>query len=144
MPCHRPLVILQVEDTPSDVLLTARAMELCEVPHLIHVVSDGKSAIEFLTRQGPHEHAPRPDLILLDLELPRLSGTDVLEFVKNNDALKSIPVIIFSTCEAAPIQKHAYDLHANSYVVKPSDLETFTRRVQSIADYWCNTSANAA
>lgn len=137
---RRPLTILQVEDTPSDAQLTAYAMDLADVPHSLHVVTDGTQAIDFLKRSGQYRDAPRPDLILLDLELPRLNGNEVLEFIRADATLKTLPVIIFSTCDTAESKRHAYELHANSYVVKPMDMTSFMRKVKSIADYWCNTS----
>jgi CheY-like chemotaxis protein len=139
----RRLTILQVEDTPSDAELTAYAMHLADIPHSLHVVTDGAQALDFLKRAGLFSDAPRPDIILLDLDLPRLNGSEVLEFIKEDDELKTIPVIIFSTSDTAESKMHAYELHANSYVVKPMDLAAFTKKVRSIADYWCNTSEMA-
>jgi two-component system, chemotaxis family, response regulator Rcp1 len=136
----RPLTILQVEDTPSDAALTAYAMRIGEIPHSLHVVVDGAKALEFLRRTGPYFDAPRPDLILLDLELPRLNGNEVLQVIKNDEKLRTIPVIVFSAEDTAASKKHAYELHANSYVVKPLTMDAFTKKVQSIADYWSNTS----
>jgi CheY-like chemotaxis protein len=137
---RRPLSVLQVEDTPGDASMTAIAMKECGIPHILHVVTDGAQAIDFLKQRSPFGSAPRPDLILLDLELPRLNGHQVLEFVKSDESLKTIPVIIFSSFDTAESKKHAYELHANSYVVKPLDMDAFRKKVQSIADYWCNTS----
>src|ERR1700683_2762108 len=114
---HRPITILQVEDTAADAQLTARAMNLVNIPHSLHVVTDGAKALEFLQRTGIYSKAPRPDLILLDLELPKLNGNEVLEFIKGDEQLKTIPVVIFSTQDTAASKKHAYELHANSYVV---------------------------
>ncbi len=136
----RPLIILQVEDTLSDAQMTAYALDLGEISHSMHVVSDGSQAMDFLRRTGQYCYAPRPDLILLDLELPILGGNEVLEFIKSDNHFKAIPVIIFSTQDTAESKAHAYELHANSYVVKPMDMATFVKRVQSIGDYWCNTS----
>ena len=137
---NRPLIILQVEDTPADAQLTALAMDAGKIPHSLHVVTDGGQAVEFLKRSGPYADSPRPDVILLDIDLPRLNGNEVLEFIKSDDQLKSIPVIIFSTSDSEEIKKHAYDLHANSYVVKPMDLAGFMQKVQAIAEYWCKVS----
>jgi CheY-like chemotaxis protein len=137
----RRLTILQVEDTPSDVSLTADALVMSNVPHAVHVATDGAEAIEFLKRAGRYRDAPRPDLILLDLDLPRLNGAQVLDFVKRDEDFKTIPVIIFSTLDSEESKNNAYRLHANSYVVKPMDLEAFAEKVQSIAEYWCHTSA---
>jgi chemotaxis family two-component system response regulator Rcp1 len=139
----RPLTILQVEDTPSDAQLTAYAMHLADIPHSLHLVTDGAQALDFLKRVGRYGDAPRPDLLLLDLDLPRLHGSEVLEFIKGDDGLKTIPVIIFSSSDTAQNKRHAYELHANSYVVKPMDLDAFTKKVRSIADYWCNTAEMA-
>lgn len=119
-------------------------MNLGKIPYSMHVVTDGAQAIGFLKRDTPYSHAPRPDVILLDLNLPRLNGNEVLEIIKSDEVLRAIPVIVFSTSPAPQDKKHAYDLHANSYVVKPQDMETFIKKVQSIAEYWCNTSEIAA
>ena len=121
MPDHPPVndSATRVEDTPSDVQLTAYAMKLGDIPHTLCVVTDGAQAIAFLKRSAPFGDAPRPDLILLDLELPCLNGNDVLEFIKGDERLQTIPVIIFSTHDTPGSKKHAYELHANSYVVKP-------------------------
>jgi chemotaxis family two-component system response regulator Rcp1 len=140
MPDHRPLRILQVEDTQGDAQMTALAMKAGKIPHILQVVTDGVQAIDYLTKKDPFADAARPDLILLDLDLPRLKGDQVLEFIKGEESLREIPVIIFSSHDSAESKHHAYQLHANSYVVKPQDLEAFTSKVQSIADYWCNTS----
>jgi chemotaxis family two-component system response regulator Rcp1 len=140
---RRSLLILQVEDTPTDAMLTARAMALGDVNYAIQVVNDGAQAIAYLTQKEPYLRAPRPDLILLDLDLPKLNGNEVLRIIKADENLRTIPVIIFSTSESAENKQHAYELHANSYVVKPIDIETFTTRVQAIAEYWSKTSENA-
>lgn len=137
---HRPLRFLQVEDTQGDAQMTALALKEGKIPHVLHVVTDGVQAIDFLTRIPPFAEADRPDLILLDLDLPRLKGDQVLEFIKGDESLKEIPVIIFSSHDTAESKHQAYRLHANSYVVKPLDIETFVERVQSIAEYWSNTS----
>jgi len=97
LPKDRPLEILQVEDTPSDAVLTAHALETGDVPYLIHVVTDGKQALAFLKREGGFENASRPHLILLDLSLPGLNGHEVLTLIKRDEGLKSIPVVIFTT-----------------------------------------------
>jgi CheY-like chemotaxis protein len=136
----RPLIILQVEDSPADAALTAYAMQIGDIPYSMNVVNDGSKAIAFLEQVEPYKEAPRPDLILLDLDLPKMNGNEVLEFIKADESLMTIPVIIFSTHESPESKKHAYELHCNSYVVKPMDLDTFRERVQEIAQYWCNTS----
>jgi chemotaxis family two-component system response regulator Rcp1 len=136
----RPVTILQVEDTLEDAQLTAYAIKSAEIPHAIHVVTDGAQAIDFLKQSEPFGDQPRPDLILLDLELPKLNGSEVLEFIKADDRLRTIPVIIFSTADNVESKKHAYELHANSYVVKPMLMDEFVKKVQAIANYWYNTS----
>jgi CheY-like chemotaxis protein len=138
---RRRLTILQVEDSPSDAALTAYALKMNGVPHSIHVVTDGRQAMQFLHRSGGHEHAPRPDLILLDLSLPGDDGHEVLRKIKNDSDLKAIPVIIFSTFDASAAQRVAYELHASSYVVKPNQLSTFVAAVQAIESYWSRTTA---
>ncbi len=140
MPDCRPLRILQVEDTPADAELTDYAMRDGVVPYSLQVVTDGAQALAFLKRSEPYCDAARPDLILLDMELPGVTGDQVLEFIKSDDDLKTIPVIIFSSYDTEDSKKHAYELYANSYVVKPMDMATFKQRVQSIAEYWRNTS----
>jgi chemotaxis family two-component system response regulator Rcp1 len=137
----RPLTILQVEDTPSDVVLTDYALKGGEIPYLIHVVRDGLQAVAFLKRDEGFSDAPRPHMILLDLSLPRLNGHEVLRVIKSDDSLRTIPVIIFTTLDTDESQKLAYELCANSYVVKPLDLAKFTSVIQSIASYWGKTSS---
>jgi CheY-like chemotaxis protein len=130
---NRPLIILQIEDTPSDAVLTALALK--------EVVPDGKQALLFLQHGDGFTGAPRPDLILLDLSLPGLNGQDVLRVIKNDPALKAIPVVIFTTLDTDESQLLAYTNCANSYVVKPLDFVRFTTIVQSIAAYWSQTSS---
>jgi CheY-like chemotaxis protein len=133
----RPLMILQVEDTAADTLLTANALK--DLPHTIHVIPDGHQALLFLQHGDGFADAPRPDLILLDLSLPGLNGHEVLKFIKNDDALKTIPVVVFSTLDTDESQRRAYKNCANSYVLKPSDFAKFTATIQSIASYWSQT-----
>ena len=140
-PLKRPLTILQIDDSPSDVALTAYALKMSSVSHSLHVVSDGKQAMQFLHRTGSHDQAPRPDLILLDLGLPGDSGHEVLRQIKNDPDLKAIPVVMFSTFDSSVAQQAAYELHANSYVVKPGQLSTFLAAVQAIESYWSRTTA---
>ncbi len=137
----RRLTILQVEDSPSDAALTAYALKMSGIPHSVHVVTDGKQAMQFLQRGAGHEHAPRPDLILLDLSLPGDDGHEVLRQIKSHADLTAIPVIIFSTFDASAAQRAAYELHASSYVVKPNQLSTFVAAVQAIESYWSRTTA---
>jgi CheY-like chemotaxis protein len=142
-PSVRPLRILQVEDMPSDAVLTAHALKAGDVPYSIHVVKDGKQALVFLQRGQGFAEAPRPDLILLDLSLPIMNGQKVLEFIKNHPSLKAIPVVIFTTFATDASKKLAYNHHANSYVTKPTDFAQFTSTIQSIAAYWGRVSIPA-
>jgi len=130
-------MILQVEDTAADSMLTAHALK--DSPHTIRVVPDGQQALSFLQHGDGFADAPRPDLILLDLSLPGLNGHEVLKFIKNDDALKTIPIVIFSTLDTDESQRRAYQNCANSYVLKPSDFARFTAIIQSIALYWSQT-----
>jgi CheY-like chemotaxis protein len=138
---NRPLTILQVEDTPSDVVLTAHALRTVGIPYLIHVVRDGQQAVAFLKRDEGFSDAPRPDMILLDLSLPRLNGHEVLRVIKSDKSLRTIPVVIFTTLDTDEGQQLAYELCANSYVVKPPDLAKFSAAIQSIVSYWGKTSS---
>jgi CheY-like chemotaxis protein len=128
--------ILLVEDNPADVRLTKEALKDAKVLHELYVASDGVEAISFLTRQEGHESAPRPDLILLDLNLPRKDGRQVLEEIKQHPDLKTIPVVVLTTSQAEEDIIRSYDLHANCYVTKPVDLEQFSRIVRTIEDFW--------
>jgi CheY-like chemotaxis protein len=139
-----PLTILQVEDTPSDAVLTARALRESEIPHTIHVVPNGQRALQFLKHADGFSDAPRPNLVLLDLSLPGMNGQEVLKAIKHDDVLKAIPVVVFTTLSTEDSQRLAYENCANSYVVKPFDLSGFMMRVQSIAAYWSQTSCSLA
>src|SRR5277367_6008368 len=130
MPIKDLLTILQVEDTPSDAILTAHALQTGDVPYSIHVVQDGRQAICFLNRQEGFANAPRPDLIILDLNLPGLDGHEVLKFIKDDEGLRAIPVVVFTTLATKESQLKAYEGRANSYVVKPQDLDSFTEKIQ--------------
>jgi two-component system, chemotaxis family, response regulator Rcp1 len=134
---NRIFTILQIEDTSFDVLLTARA--LADFPHKIHVAKDGEQALAMLQEGDGFNPALRPDLILLDLSLPGLNGYDVLRLIKNDEALRSIPVIVFSTLDTEESRQFAYLHHANSYVAKPGNLAEFTSVIQSITSYWSKT-----
>jgi CheY-like chemotaxis protein len=137
---QRVINILQVEDTPSDAVLTEHALKSSGVPHSTRVITNGSDAITFLKNRDESHDGPRPDLILLDLSLPGVNGHEVLKFIKGDPELKRIPVVIFSTLASDESQLTAYGNSANSYVVKPLDLATFTSTVQSIALYWSQTS----
>ena len=132
----RRVDILLVEDNPADVLLAREALGEAELPSTVHVVEDGASAISFLQRQGPYAKAPRPTLILLDLNLPRKSGREVLAEIKLDPGLRSIPVVILTTSNAEDDIRRSYDLHANCYIVKPYDYYSFVDAIQSIRHFW--------
>ncbi len=131
-----PIEILLVEDNPPDVRLTVEALKDAKVRNNLHVAADGVEAMAFLRRQGKHVHAPHPDLILLDLNLPKKDGREVLEEIKSDDALKHIPVVILTTSQAEQDVLRTYRLSANAYVTKPVDLERFLQVVRSIEEFW--------
>lgn len=130
--------ILLVEDNPGDARLAAEAFKEGRVPTRLHVVQDGIEAIAFLRREGPFESAPRPDLVLLDLNLPRKDGREVLAEIKEDPLLRRIPVIVLTTSQAETDVNRAYELHANCYIVKPVDFDRFIDVVKGIEDFWCS------
>jgi CheY-like chemotaxis protein len=131
-----PIEVLLVEDDPGDVLLIREAFEDNKVANRLHVVADGVEALNFMRRQGEHAEAPRPDLVLLDLNLPRKDGREVLAEVKNDEALRTIPVVVLTTSQAEEDVLRSYDLHANAYVTKPVDFERFIEVVRQIDDFF--------
>ena len=132
----RPIEILLVEDNPGDARLTMEALRDTKVSNNVSVVEDGVEALAFLRRQGAHAGAPRPDIVLLDLNLPKKDGREVLAEIKADEDLKKIPVVILTTSESDEDILKAYSLHANCYVRKPVDLDQFIKVVQSIEDFW--------
>ena len=134
----RAIEILLVEDNPGDARLTIEAMREAKMRNRIHVVEDGVEAMEFLRHQGRFGDAPRPDLILLDLNLPRKDGREVLAEVKSDPDLRRIPVVVLTTSRAEEDVLRAYDLHANCFVTKPVDLEQFMKIVAQIDAFWVN------
>jgi CheY-like chemotaxis protein len=132
----RPIEVLLVEDDQGDVLLTKEAFDLNKVRNRLHVVNDGEQAMAFLRREADYRDAPRPDLMLLDLNLPRMGGLEVLSEVKADADLRTIPVVILTTSEAEEDILHSYRLHANAYVSKPVDFEQFIRVVRQIDDFF--------
>ncbi|GAA3683220.1 response regulator [Nonomuraea antimicrobica] len=132
----RPIEVLLVEDDQGDILLTKEAFDFNKVRNRLSVVNDGEQAMAFLRREGGYSDAPRPDLILLDLNLPRMSGMEVLQEVKADAVLRTIPVVILTTSEAEEDILHSYRLHANAYVAKPVDFEQFIRVVRQIDDFF--------
>ncbi len=135
-PMGVPVEILLVEDNPGDVRLTQEALEEGHVSNTLHVATNGEEALDFLHQRGEHEDAARPDLVLLDLNLPRVSGHQVLEDVKNDEALRDIPVIILTTSDRDEDVRRSYRNHANSFITKPVDFDKFLEVVQSIEGYW--------
>jgi chemotaxis family two-component system response regulator Rcp1 len=131
-----PVEILLVEDNPGDVRLTTEAFREARVRNRLHVAIDGVDALAFLRREGRHRDVPRPDLILLDLNLPKRTGREVLDEIKQDDDLKHIPVVILTTSQAERDILDSYQLRANAYVTKPVDLEQFLNVVQSIEQFW--------
>ena len=132
----RPIQILLVEDSPSDAKLTLAALKMAKVVNQVSHVEDGVEAMEFLRRQGKYARAERPDLILLDLNLPRKDGREVLEEMKADPDFQIIPVVILTTSQAEQDIIRSYKLHANCYITKPVDLDQFTTVVRSIEDFW--------
>ena len=132
----RPIEILLVEDSPSDTELTLEALRDFRVRNSVSVVEDGVLALEFLRRQGSYAQAPRPDLIMLDLNLPRKDGREVLAEVKQDENFKRIPVVILTTSQAEEDVLRTYNLHANAFVSKPVDFKQFLRVIHAIELFW--------
>ncbi len=132
----RPVEFLLVEDNPGDVRLTQEALKDSKVRNNLNVLGDGLSALAFLRRQPPYENAPRPDIILLDLNLPKMDGRELLSHIKADPKLKRIPVVVITSSEAEQDILRTYDLHVNYYVTKPVDLDQFIKVVQSIETFW--------
>jgi two-component system, chemotaxis family, response regulator Rcp1 len=128
--------ILLVEDSPTDVIIAREALEEAKLINTIHVADDGVEAMNFLNKRGKFASAPRPDLILLDLNLPRKNGREVLAEIKADNDLKNIPVVVLTTSSAEEDVLRSYNLHANCYVVKPVEFASFVRAVQSIEQFW--------
>ena len=128
--------ILLVEDDPGDVRLTQEALSASKVRNKLYIVEDGVDAMAFLRRQGRYADAPKPDIILLDLNLPRMDGREVLREIKDDDNLKRIPVVVLTTSAADEDILISYNLHANCYITKPVDLSQFVRIVKSIEGFW--------
>lgn len=131
-----PLQVLLVEDSPGDVRLTQEAFRDANMSIKLHVATDGVEAMAFLKREGIHSQAPRPDFILLDLNLPRMDGREVLTRIKADDNLNTIPTVILTTSDAEGDIVHSYQLRANCYLCKPVQLEEFEGLVKSINDFW--------
>ncbi len=135
-PQQRPIEILMVEDSPSDAQLTIEALHAAKIANRLSHVEDGVEALRFLRRQGPYANAPRPDLILLDLNLPRKDGREVLDELKRDPDLKIIPVVVLTTSRSEQDVLRSYQLHANCYITKPVDFTQFMKVVQAIESFW--------
>lgn len=131
-----PIEVLLVEDDPGDVLMTREAFEDHKVRNTLHVVSNGVDAMSFLLKEGEYAGSPTPDLILLDLNLPRMDGREVLAAIKAHEELRRIPVVVLTTSEAEEDVLRSYALHANAYVTKPVDFERFIEVVRKIDDFF--------
>jgi CheY-like chemotaxis protein len=137
---HRRLGVLLVEDDPGDVLIAREALQAAKLDTRLDVVSDGVQAMEFLRRQGDYADRDRPDLILLDLNLPRMSGHEVLAEVKADPELRRIPIVVLTTSTSADDVMKSYDLHANVYVAKPVDFNAFAQVVKKIDEFFGNVA----
>lgn len=133
---RRPLDILVVDDNPGDIRLTAEALKDEEPQNSLHTARDGVEAINFLRRTGRYGDAPRPDLILLDLDMPRMGGLQVLAEIKRDKALRDIPVVILTGSHEIEDVVKTYNLHANCYITKPIELDQFTKMVKSVTNFW--------
>ncbi|WP_287587143.1 response regulator [Candidatus Borrarchaeum sp.] len=135
---QKPLEILLIEDNPGDVRLTVEGFRETKAFNKLNVAYDGEEAMAFLRREGKFKKAPRPDLILLDLNLPKKDGREVLEEIKDDRDLKCIPVVILTTSHSIDDIEETYSNHANCYITKPVDLNQFVKVVKSIDDFWLN------
>ncbi|OEJ23236.1 two-component system response regulator [Streptomyces agglomeratus] len=135
-PTIQPIEVLLVEDDPGDELMTREAFKDNKIGNTLHVAHDGQEALDFLYRKGQHTNAPRPDLILLDLNLPKYDGRQVLERIKSDPDLAHIPVVVLTTSSAEEDILRSYRLHANAYVTKPVDLDQFVSAIRQIDDFF--------
>jgi CheY-like chemotaxis protein len=136
MTTTKPIEVLLVEDDPGDVVMTREALAESKVLNQLHVVSNGEDALKFLRREAPFEDAPRPGLVLLDLNLPRVDGREVLAVVKNDPTLRRIPVVVLTTSQAEEDIVRSYDLHANAFVSKPVDFDQFLEVVRQVDNFY--------
>lgn len=132
----RPIEILLVEDNPGDVFLTKKAFETGKIANNLQVAIDGDMALKMLNKEGQYSESITPDIILLDLNLPKMDGREVLELIKDHEELKRIPVVILTSSNAERDIVSSYNLHANSYIVKPVDFAKFSGIVESIENFW--------
>jgi CheY-like chemotaxis protein len=136
----RPVVVLLVDDDPGDVLMIEEALATIGIPRIVHVARDGGEAVEFLRKQGEYADAPRPDFVLLDLNMPRMDGRQVLAEVKADVDLRQIPVVVLTTSRSPDDVLASYGLYANAYVTKPMSLDDLTDTVQRIDDFLTRTA----
>ena len=134
----RPVELLLIEDNSGDILLTKEAFEEIGFSENLSVVTDGEAAIDFLYKQGRYQDAPSPDLIILDLNIPRVDGRELLAKIKGDPMLKKVPIIVLSTSKSDRDIKTCYELQANCYLIKPVDFEEFLQIVTYIRDFWLN------
>lgn len=130
--------ILLVEDNEPDILLTQEALEEATVKNRLHVARDGEEAMHFLRREGAYAEAPRPDVVLLDINMPRKNGLEVLQEIKSDPALASIPVVMLTTSQAEEDIAHSYAQHANGYIIKPVEFENFLSAIKAFENFWLN------
>ena len=135
-PAAHRIEILLVEDNEPDVLLTLEAFEEASVPNRLHVARDGVEALRFLRREGEHAHAPRPDVILMDINMPRKNGLEVLQEIKADRSLASIPVVMLTTSQSDDDVRNSYERHASGYVVKPVGFENFLNAMRAFENFW--------
>lgn len=136
---RRTAEILLVEDNDGDARLALEALSHSPQPNRLHVVQDGVEAMAFLRREGAHRDAPRPDVIILDLNMPRMDGREVLQAVKSDRTLRTIPIVVLSTSSAERDVEESYALHANCFVTKPLELDRFIEVIHSIEHFWLGT-----
>lgn len=133
---HNPIEILLIEDNPADIRLTQEAFREARLHNTMHVVQDGVSAMAFIRQTAPYQQAPRPDLILLDLNLPKKDGREILSEIKADPHTRTIPVVVLTTSADEEDVLRSYDLHANAYLVKPIDVLRFIKMIQSLESFW--------
>ncbi|MEI7848033.1 MAG: response regulator [Chloroflexota bacterium] len=137
---NTPFHILMIEDNPGDIRLTREVLSDATIPNNLWAVKDGEEALQFLSQTHEFINAPRPDLILLDLNLPRMSGLDILENIKSDENLRTIPVVILTTSQSEQDILSGYQRFANAYITKPVSLDQFNRIIQAVESFWLDTA----
>lgn len=135
---YTPIEILLIEDNEGDIVLTVEALKTTKIVNNLKVIKDGEKALAYLREEGEFKGRPVPDLILLDLNLPKIDGREILHMIKNNEKIQFIPVVILTTSKSEEDVLKSYLEHANCYIAKPLDMEQFIKIVQSIGDFWFN------